>query len=142
MGRTQAIGFAEAVDDGLIDLRGAVHYHLLHNHYPPHPAFMVPVAVAAVEAGQDEEWDQDIVLPRVCADHPEAGFIYTLEHDDHAGIDHAVQWRNREDGLARAGDIIESFHLDSFLLSFDEEDDDVEPEPEDMSGGSGGSDNR
>lgn len=115
MGSLGAQGFAEQVEEGNVQLVTALHWHLTANHYPPHPSFMVPLAVAAVEAGQDEEWDRELDLPRACVEHrvilTEANQV---EHEGHE-TDSVVEWRDRTDGKVRASDVIESFHLDSFL---------------------------
>lgn len=126
MGRLGALGMAEQVGEGNIALRQAVSWHLTSNHYPPHPSYMVPVALAAIEAGQDEEWDRELELPKGCQTHtvlvrPRSDEDDTLVHAngvplaEDCVVEAVVQWRDREDGLVRAGDVIESFHLDSFL---------------------------
>ncbi len=86
MGHATAAGFAEAVEDGSIDLTAALHYHLRVNHFPPHPAFMVPIAQAAVEAmNADDPYDRipmpDGVLFRG-ATHAEAYLIADALHLD------------------------------------------------------------
>ncbi len=63
MGHATAAGFAEAVEDGDIALGDALSYHLRVNHYPPHPAFMVDVALAAVEALNAGEPHERIAMP-------------------------------------------------------------------------------
>lgn len=35
MGSTQAIGMADAVDEGLLSLYSAMDWHIKYNHYPP-----------------------------------------------------------------------------------------------------------
>jgi hypothetical protein len=115
MGSLAAADFADQVNEGNIQLRTAISWHLTSNHYPPLPAFFVPVALAAIEAGQDEDWDLEIDLPLGCEDHT---VILTEDNaDEHKNCEqaHVVQWRGRSDGKVRAGDVIESFHLDSFL---------------------------
>lgn len=123
MGSLNALGFAEQVEEGNISLTAAVSWHLSSNHYPPVPSFMVPVAVAAIEAGQDEDWDRDVDLPLGCQTHK---LIVNNEGvcpgvaPGVCELEAVVQWRDREDGKARAGDVIESFHLDSFVFSFND----------------------
>ena len=115
MGSLGALGMADQVSEGNISLQRAVSWHLSSNHYPPHPPYMVPVALAAIEAGNEEEWDRDIELPKGCVEHK---VVLTADNAaEHASCetDHVVQWRDREDGLVRAGDVIESFHLDGFI---------------------------
>ena len=96
MGSTQAMGMAEAVDDGMIDLRSALSWHLTANHYPPIPTIMIDVAMAAIEAGEDEDWDRLIDLPD--------------------GVEH-----RRYGKRVPASAVIESLHLDTFIQG--EEDD-------------------
>lgn len=115
MGALGAAGFAEQVDEGNVSLRNALSWHLTSNHYPPLPSYFIPTAAAAIEAGQEEDWDREIELPRGCRDHS-----VVLDEDnaaEHAecDTDSIVEWRNRDDGKVRAGDVIESFHLDAFL---------------------------
>lgn len=101
MGRTGAEGMAEQVSLGL-SLRTAVSWHLTCNHYPPLPESLVDVAVKAIDlgnhgvAGDDEAWDIEIDLPE------------------------GVSYKGKT--TARVGDIVEEFHLDSFLDTDDEED--------------------
>jgi hypothetical protein len=84
MGYLSAQAMAEATD-----LRTALGWHLSANHYPPVPATMIDPCIAAIEAGDAEEWDQMIPLPE--------GVLWR----DH---DHAPAWA-----------LIEGFHLDAFL---------------------------
>lgn len=116
MGRLGAEAFAEQVDEGNVSLTGAVSWHLSSNHYPPLPAFFVPVAIRAIELARDEEWDEDIDLPRFCVEHKVLldSDEVRAEHEGHED-DSVVEWRGREDGKVRVGDVVESFHLDSFL---------------------------
>lgn len=48
MGSMVAAGYAEAVASGITTLESAVAGHLLGNFYPPHPRFMIPVAIRAI----------------------------------------------------------------------------------------------
>ncbi len=128
MGRLGAVAFAEQVEEGNASLRQALAWHLQSNHYPPIPTFFIPTCVAAIEAGNDGEWDLDIPLPRACATH--GVLVRQLEDDEtevHANgtpfgescsVEAAVTWRDDRD-VVRAGDLIESFHLDSFLTGDD-----------------------
>lgn len=116
MGSQSARDFAGQVADGNIELAGAVSWHLTSNHFPPLPTFFVPVAIAAIHAAQDGEWDEELNLPLGCVEHT---VVITedeneAEHRD-CPKDNVVQWRDREDGKVRVSDVIESFHLDSFL---------------------------
>jgi hypothetical protein len=63
MGYTQAAGFAHEVALGTISLYTAIEYQLQHNHYPPVPSMMIPVAVKAVELAQAGDWDARVELP-------------------------------------------------------------------------------
>lgn len=63
MGTTQAEGMAEAIGDGMIDLRAALGWHLASNHYPPvHEAF-VPTCEEALEAAGRDDWQHEITMP-------------------------------------------------------------------------------
>ena len=57
MGLTQAVGMAEAVNDGLVDLRSALAYHLQVNHYPPLSADVVELCYQAVALWNAGEYD-------------------------------------------------------------------------------------
>lgn len=116
MGSLGAQGFADAVNDGDVSIDTALSWHLTSNHYPPLPSFFLAAAKAAVEAGQREEWDTEIALPVGCPAHgviwaPQDG---TPEEHKDCEITQAVSWKDDRD-VVRAGDLIESFHLDSFL---------------------------
>ncbi len=89
MGHATAAGFAEAVAEGDIDLEAALRYHLSANHYPPVPAAMVPVAVAAIEA------------------------INAGDYEDHVDMPEGVLFRGHAYGPAYA--IAGALHLDAFL---------------------------
>lgn len=82
-------------------LDAALSWHLSSNHYPPVP-FMFDAAKAAIEAGDEgEDWDKEIQLP--------------------AG----TRWRGKTTAPAWA--IIEGLHLDVFLQSYEEvEEDDID----------------
>jgi hypothetical protein len=126
MGSLAAADFANQVNEGNIQLRTAISWHLTSNHYPPHPAFMVDPVVAAVLLARDEEWDTEIDLPKGCETH-NALVPYGQEHCTFGESDEdkadfgacvlvaAVEWQDRTDGKASVSDIIESFHLDSFV---------------------------
>lgn len=125
MGRLGADAFAEQVEEGNASLRTALSWHLTSNHYPPYPVFFIDTCVAAIEAGRDEDWDLDIPLPKGCATHKvpvnlDATFCVYGETEKDAKdfgaceITNIVTWRDDRD-VVRAGDFIESFHLDSFL---------------------------
>ncbi len=63
MGRSQAEGFAIAVNAGEVDLTAALTYHLLSNHFPPLPTSIIPCAKAAIEAYNRGDWEAKIPLP-------------------------------------------------------------------------------
>lgn len=88
MGSIYAAGLADEVG-GLIDLNTALHIHLRSNHYPPVPTAMIEPCVAAIDAGNEGDFDREIDL---------------------TGI---AQWRGND--YAPAWAIIEGHHLDSFI---------------------------
>ena len=49
MGATQALGMAEAVADGDIDLDRALDHHLLTNHFPPLPSGTLELAKEVID---------------------------------------------------------------------------------------------
>jgi hypothetical protein len=57
MGYTQAVEMAN-----LMDLEQGVRWHLQHNHYPPAPSEMIPIAVKAVRLCREDKFDETIVL--------------------------------------------------------------------------------
>ena len=63
MGNLNAAAMAEAVGEGQVGLRPALHWHLTSNHYPPVPSSMIDACVAAIEALVDEEPEREIELP-------------------------------------------------------------------------------
>lgn len=63
MGNLNAAAMAEAVGEGQVALRAALHWHLSSNHYPPVPASMIDPCIAAIEAAADDDWDREIELP-------------------------------------------------------------------------------
>lgn len=89
MGHASALGFAEQVEDGNVSLRAALSWHLTSNHYPPLPSVLVDVAVAALEAADDLDWNRSIDMPE------------------------GLTFRDRDE--ATAGEVVESLHLDAFL---------------------------
>lgn len=90
MGTANAIGMADAVHEGGISLGVALEWHLRSNHFPPVPRAMIPVAEAAIEAGNDDDYDRLIDLPE--------GTTY---RDGRTSVE--------------AYAIIESFHLGAFI---------------------------
>ena len=61
MGNLNAAAMAEAVGEGQVDLRPALHWHLTSNHFPPVPASMIDPCVAAIEAAVEAYTDGDEV---------------------------------------------------------------------------------
>lgn len=127
MGTTGAMGMADAVNDGLASLDTALSWHLQSNHYPPVPSAFIASCKAAIEAGQDEDYDREIALPKGCNTHRTL-FAFDGECAQSkvhgAGpceIVQAVLWKDDRD-VVRAGDLIESMHLDAFVWAGLEDD--------------------
>ncbi len=125
MGRLGAEAFADQITEGNTNLRAALSWHLRSNNFPPLPAFFIPTCIAAIEAGQDEDWDRELPLPRGCATHKTpvdldaSTCVYGETTDDAKDfgtceITNIVTWKDDRD-VVTAGALIESFHLDSFL---------------------------
>lgn len=89
MGRLSAMGMAETE----LPLEDQIRWHLTSNHYPPVPVSMVPVCIAAIEAGSEEDWNREIELPE------------------------GVTYRGSLTAPAHA--IIEQHHLDTWLPELD-----------------------
>lgn len=62
MGHFTAVGFAQAVEDGSVNLAQAVHAHLTSNVFPPCPWF-TDQATAAVERCAEGDFDAPVALP-------------------------------------------------------------------------------
>ena len=71
----------------------ALEWHLTSNHYPPVPMYMFDVCKQAIDFAIAEDWDELITLPK------------------------QVTFRNRNE--ARVFEIIENFHLHSFIVQDD-----------------------
>lgn len=89
MGRMRAEEMAAAVRDNMITRRIALEYHLTVNHYPPMRVELVPVCEAAIDACNAGACDRELPMP--------SGILF------------------RGKSVARAGDLVESAHLDAFL---------------------------
>ena len=63
MGRGYAEGLAQCAAEGMVYMEAAIEAHLSSNHYPPIPHTMVPIAVAAIEAYEDEDFERVLSLP-------------------------------------------------------------------------------
>ena len=72
-----------------VDLRAQLAMHLRGNHYPPVPISMVEPCIQAIDACNDEYYDDEIELPE------------------------GVLWRGQTSAPARA--IVESHHLDAWI---------------------------
>jgi hypothetical protein len=59
MGRMYAEGIAETD----LPIEDQITWHLRGNFYPPVPVSMVAACVAAIHAGNDQNWDLEIDLP-------------------------------------------------------------------------------
>jgi hypothetical protein len=90
MGYQNALGMAAA-----LPLETALAWHLQHNHYPPVPAVMIPVAARAVKAARRGEYDRRLRLPK------------------------GVSWRG--ESTAPVSAFITDYHLDAFLAPEEEE---------------------
>lgn len=85
MGRSSLEGMLE-----MTNLDTALGWHLQSNHYPPVPSEMIPVASAAIDAGNDQDYDRLVQLPD------------------------GVEFRDGRNAV-EAYRIIESLHLDTFI---------------------------
>jgi len=90
MGSMQAMAMADEVEAGGTSLRAALTWHLRSNHYPPHPLFMVGVALRAVRKVEAGEIDARVRLPK--------------------GASH-----RRFGSLVPAWAIVDDLHLDAFI---------------------------
>lgn len=95
MGSQQARDMKEQMDQGNIRREQVMIWHLRNNHYPPHPYFMVQVALKAVDLANEGQWDEEIDLPE------------------------GVAFRDGRPVVSVAN-AVESLHLHSFLDTRDE----------------------
>lgn len=63
MGATQAMEFADMVEEGDVSLEQALAYHLQGNHFPPVSVDFIPACIAAIDAYNEEQYDRTIMLP-------------------------------------------------------------------------------
>jgi hypothetical protein len=63
MGYAAAVSMAGAFAESGQPLEDVLEWHLGHNHYPPIPPFMVPVAMEAIRAVEDDDGGRAIELP-------------------------------------------------------------------------------
>ena len=89
MGAHGARAFAEQVEEGNVDLSGALEWHLKSNHYPPLPYALVATAEEAIDKANDGDWDAEITMPE------------------------GIQFRHED--TATVSLIVETMHLDEFL---------------------------
>jgi hypothetical protein len=89
MGSVNAYGMAEAVEDGMVELRQALSWHLTSNHYPPVPLSMLDACVLAIEYVQEGEPDTNISLPE------------------------GILWRGQQTAPAWA--VVDAHHLEAFI---------------------------
>lgn len=89
MGRTGAMGMAEAVSDSSISIEAALHWQLTSNHYPPLPATLIPTALRAIKKARKGEWRSKVLMP--------TNLLF------------------RGLRLAPVGDLIEALHLEDFV---------------------------
>lgn len=95
MGHINALGMAEAMEDGMIELRQALAWHLQSNHYPPVPLSMVYPCVLAIGLVTEGEHDINVVLPD------------------------GILWRGQP--VAPAWAVVDAHHLESFIDVSEEE---------------------
>ena len=49
---------------GMLKVEEGVRVHLRHNFYPAHPSYMLPIALEAIKAVNDDNADLEIKLPK------------------------------------------------------------------------------
>jgi hypothetical protein len=60
--RRTIMGYAQAMEmANLMDLENGIRWQLLHNHYPPVPEEMIPVAIKAVRLCRVNKFNETIV---------------------------------------------------------------------------------
>lgn len=88
--------YAEGIRETGADLETQIGWHFSGNCYPPPPKYMIPVAVAAVRAIQeDRDWEKLIDLPE------------------------GVEFRGSK--KVAASDVVESFRLDAWVEEYEED---------------------
>lgn len=100
MGYMSALGMAASVGEGLGSFEQALSWHLASNHYPPVPASMVPVCMAAIAACEEEEPDRAIELA--------GGMTWR-------GGPHGYTRNDPPNKFAPAHAIVAGFHLEAFI---------------------------
>ena len=94
MGNSYAIGIAEEVHTGSLDLGTALHWHLQSNCYPPVHLSMVEPCRKAIDAVNESVPGELISLPK------------------------GILWKGMDQAPASA--LVESYHLEAFLTQEDE----------------------
>ena len=89
MGTIGAQGFAELVSEGNIGLAVALEWHLQSNHFPAVDRVWVPVAIKAIEAGNEEDWDLELERPE---GYGEGRPITAAEVIDGLHLDSFITW--------------------------------------------------
>jgi hypothetical protein len=95
MGTINALGMAQAMEDGMIELRQALAWHLQSNHYPAVPLNMVDPCVVAIR------------------------WVTEGEHDSNVSLPDGILWRGQP--VAPAWAIVDAYHLESFIDINEEE---------------------
>lgn len=95
MGTTGAMGMADEVNRGNVQLVVALDWHLTSNHYRPLPHTMIPIAVWAIEQANEGNWEGTHTMPR------------------------GIQFRYCDEITVE--EAVESMHLESFLAYEDQE---------------------
>lgn len=54
----------ELATETSLSLEAQLHIHFSSNCYPPVPSFMIPVAIEAIKACKEEQYDLEIELPQ------------------------------------------------------------------------------
>lgn len=54
----------ELATETSLSLEAQLHIHFSSNCYPPIPSFMIPVAIEAIKACKEEQYDLEIELPQ------------------------------------------------------------------------------
>lgn len=89
MGTLGAIGMADAATHHEITLEQSLAWHLRSNHFPPVPLSMIPACIAAIDAANADDWNDEIPLP---------------DNTSYRGRDTAPAWA-----------IIDAHHLDAWV---------------------------
>ena len=114
MGRMGAEGMNEAVQEGLVDLRGALSWHLRANHYPPLPETYIEVCEKVLEAVANAgPYPDGYLFPEVLEE--EIWLPDDLDPRPRQARNLGGRW------CATVGTLIDILHLDSFINFGDDE---------------------